>query len=99
MKLICGTRQSGRTTAAVKLVLADPDAVLVVATTEQGRLLERNEPAMAGRWLSLAQLQTRTSRDHRRRLVVDDLDLMLPELLGAPVVAVTLEAADFEVQI
>lgn len=84
-------RAYGKTHFLVELCRLDPDAVLVTFTRREAQRIVNTYGLNPWQVMAVQDVRdgVRTRRHGRTHLVVDNLDLMLSELLGAPVSAIT----------
>lgn len=90
-------RRAGKTSFLVELCRLDPNAVLVTFTRREAQRIINTY--QLNPWQVLAVHDVRDGLQGRRspriHLLVDNLDLMLSELFGAPVSAITASKEDF----
>jgi hypothetical protein len=78
MKVLLGSRATGKTTKLVKLVGADPDALLIVPTMQEKKRIESQHSEVKGRIHTWASLKVQ-DLNPRKRLYVDNVEWFLRE--------------------
>lgn len=93
MKVVTGPRQSGKTTEAIRLA-NEHDAYLVVHTRERARQVYHGEnyPELDRFPLTYQELKS-GHLGQPRRVVIDDLGMLLGSTFDVPVEAVTATAS------
>lgn len=90
MKVVAGPRQSGKTTAAIRLANR-ADAYLVVHSQDRARQVyhEEDYPDLDRFPVTFRELRD-GHRGQPQRVVIDDLGMLLPSVLDVPIEAVTM---------
>ncbi len=84
MQIMVAGRQTGKTTTVLAHLYAFTDSVLVVATNQRAMQLKQEHPDLADRIISATSSAGLRGRNPSR-VYVDDVDMVLHHLIGAPV--------------
>ena len=106
IRVVVRGRRGGKTSEMIKLTAADPDAIMIVANSPQAGWVKRQAILMGIRLrpeqiITMGQVQNGELQGHAwspRYGVVDNADVVLEMLLGIPIGAISLNAAELDLK-
>lgn len=87
--LLIRPKRGGKTSAAIEALRQDPNWTLVCINAREAARIIHENPDLNGRVKSLHDIRRSAGLGSTHRLIVDNLDMMLPELFGADVAVAT----------
>lgn len=94
MNVIVGSRQSGKTTQLIEMMKKNPESIMLVHSAKEIERLGSQHHLPFHRFLSVGEKRklTETFKESGAKfLVVDNLDIILPDLLGIAGSSITVE--------
>jgi predicted AAA+ superfamily ATPase len=85
-----GIRQSGKTTRLVNILRCKKDTILIVPCLMQKKNAQEAHPDLKDRIFSVLEISRKVSNLKGKKLIIDDAEYVLQQLIKRPVVAISL---------